>query len=84
MALFMLTLLVALAAQGLAGPLLRLLPPLRLQQRAEAQVLITGTRERRGKQHNGSSNQEQALHRPVSVFRAAPCPGAAYRMLERH
>jgi len=84
MPLEMLTPLVALAAQGLARPFFRVLPPLRLQQRAEARVLITGIRERWGEQHNGSSNQEQPLHRPVSVFTAAPCLGAAYRMLERH
>ena len=82
MTLFTLTLLVALAAQGLAGHFLRVLPPLRLQQRAEARALITGTRERRGKQHDGSSNQEQPLHQPVSVFMAAPCPGAAYRIID--
>lgn len=75
MALFMLTPLVAPAAQGLAGPFFRLLPPLRLQQRAEARVLIAGTRERRGEQHNGSSNQEQPLHQPVSVFRGSALPG---------
>ena len=79
---FMLAPLVALAAQGLAGHLLRVLPPLRLQQRAEARVLIAGTRERRGEQHNGNSNQEQPLHQPVSVFRAAPCLGAAYRIID--
>jgi len=84
MSLEMLTPLVALAAQGLAGPLLRVLSPLRLQQRTEARALITSTRERRGEQHNGSSNQEQPLHQRVSVFRAAPRAGAAYRMLERH
>jgi len=71
MALFMLTPLVALAAQGLAGPLLHLLPPLRLQQRAEARALITGTRERRGEQHNGSSNQEQPFHQSVSVLQGS-------------
>ena len=75
MALFMLNSLVALAAQGLAGPLLRLLPPLRLQQRAKARALITGIRERRGDKHNGSSNQEQTFHQPVSVCRGSAVPG---------
>lgn len=82
LALFLLTPLVALAAQGLAGPLLRLLPTLRLHQRAETRVLITGAREHRGEQHNDSSNQEQPRHQPVSAFRAAPCPGAAYRIID--
>ena len=82
MAPVMLTPLVALAAQGLARALLRVLPPLLLQQRAEARSRITCIRERRGEQRNSSSHQEQPLHQPVSVFRAAPCLDAAYCIID--
>lgn len=74
--------LVALAVRRLLRCLFHLTCALFLHPRGKARAQIAGGRERRRKQRDSNSCQKEPLHQPHSVFRAAPCLGATYCIID--